>query len=350
MKRNTLTILIVALITSFVAVSLPLRTYASSVVLKKGMDGANVEILQDELRRLGFFNLDPTGYYGDITEIAVINFQNTYGLYADGIAGPQTLSKLKELVYNRIIKEDTQGEDVESLQAGLKHLGYFSGPVTGYFGPITKTAVINFQKNYGLAADGIAGVNTLSKIRDLLVGASSASSTSSVNIISRSNTNSSEYKLSWYGVVDRLFAVGTTATVYDIESGLSFRIKRTFGTGHADCEALTQNDTNIMKKILGGEWSWERRAIVIEVAGRVIAASMNAMPHAGLDKYSEGSYINGRSSGYGYGFNYDSIKGNGMDGHFCVHFSGSRLHVNNEICQIHQAAVEKAYKWMIENK
>ena len=51
-----------------------------------------------------------------------------------------------------------------------------------------------------------------------------------------------------------------------------------------------------MKEIYG-EWSWERRAIIVVVGGRRIAASMAGMPHgAGL------------------------IKDNDFPGHFCVHF------------------------------
>lgn len=50
--------------------------------------------------------------------------------------------------------------DVVVLQKKLKHLGYFDGPITGYYGPITTHAVKNYQEDVGLPAIGIAGPRT----------------------------------------------------------------------------------------------------------------------------------------------------------------------------------------------
>jgi len=46
---------------------------------------------------------------------------------------------------------------VRRLQHDLHRLGYFDGPFTGYYGPLTKAAVARFQKATGLAADGLWG-------------------------------------------------------------------------------------------------------------------------------------------------------------------------------------------------
>jgi cytochrome c553 len=46
---------------------------------------------------------------------------------------------------------------VRKLQHDLHHLGYFSGPFTGFYGPITTSAVKRFQRAHGLPADGIWG-------------------------------------------------------------------------------------------------------------------------------------------------------------------------------------------------
>lgn len=54
-----------------------------------------------------------------------------------------------------------QGNEVREVQTALKELGYFTDTVDGIFGAKTQTAVINFQKDYGLTADGIVGENTL---------------------------------------------------------------------------------------------------------------------------------------------------------------------------------------------
>lgn len=45
---------------------------------------------------------------------------------------------------------------------------YPQGRVTGYFGPLTKSAVMNFQNAYGIAQVGRVGPQTLAKINDLI--------------------------------------------------------------------------------------------------------------------------------------------------------------------------------------
>jgi len=46
---------------------------------------------------------------------------------------------------------------VRKLQHDLHRLGYFHGPFTGFYGPITAGAVKRFQRAHGLHADGIWG-------------------------------------------------------------------------------------------------------------------------------------------------------------------------------------------------
>lgn len=49
---------------------------------------------------------------------------------------------------------------VSQVQRGLANKGFDPGPVDGYMGSKTCTAIVNFQKSRRLAADGIVGVNT----------------------------------------------------------------------------------------------------------------------------------------------------------------------------------------------
>ena len=53
---------------------------------------------------------------------------------------------------------------VVSLQTKLKRLGYFSGPVTGVYGPLTTAAVKRFQQRNALAADGKWGPSSQSML------------------------------------------------------------------------------------------------------------------------------------------------------------------------------------------
>lgn len=71
---------------------------ASAATLEKEMRSDMVSQLQKDLKTKGFMSINPTGYFGEITENAVISFQKKYGLEADGIAGEQTLGKLDSLM------------------------------------------------------------------------------------------------------------------------------------------------------------------------------------------------------------------------------------------------------------
>ena len=59
-----------------------------------------------------------------------------------------------------LVQEGSSGAEVTSLQQRLQQLGYFKANITGFFGSVTKEAVIQFQQAKGLTPDGIVGTNT----------------------------------------------------------------------------------------------------------------------------------------------------------------------------------------------
>ncbi|MDX6306573.1 MAG: hypothetical protein QOI77_3542, partial [Blastocatellia bacterium] len=63
-------------------------------VLKQGSSGPDVTSLQEKLKALGFDPNGTDGNFGPGTRKAVIAFQQSKGLQADGIAGPATLAAL----------------------------------------------------------------------------------------------------------------------------------------------------------------------------------------------------------------------------------------------------------------
>jgi putative chitinase len=64
------------------------------MLLKLGSAGPEVAALQDRLRERGFNPGATDGSFGPGTEAAVIAFQRSEGLLADGVAGPRTLAAL----------------------------------------------------------------------------------------------------------------------------------------------------------------------------------------------------------------------------------------------------------------
>ena len=64
--------------------------------IKLGMQGSDVKAVQKRLKALGYLtsNSQVSGFYGEVTESAVEEFQRRNGLSADGTVGAKTLEKL----------------------------------------------------------------------------------------------------------------------------------------------------------------------------------------------------------------------------------------------------------------
>lgn len=140
----------------------------------------------------------------------------------------------------------------------------------------------------------------------------------------------------------KLMPRGKDLKVIDFKTGESFMLRRSVGTNHADVEALKAEDTKMIKKLWGGNFSWERRSVIVEVDGRRLAASLAAMPHAGRDDLPGGKVVDNRSGDYGTGSNLDYVKGNEMHGVMDLHFFGSLGHANPTPNKAHQDAVKIA--------
>jgi len=130
--------------------------------------------------------------------------------------------------------------------------------------------------------------------------------------------------LDWWTQVRHIFPRGMEVSVTDVTTGRSFRMRRTGGRNHADSEPVTIMDAMTIRDIWG-EWSWNRRPVIVEIDGQLIAASMNGMPHG-----------------------FDTIPGNGITGHLCIHFRHSWTHVGNRECMEHQAMVLRASGYIFD--
>lgn len=155
---------------------------AATRTLKVGSRGDDVKTLQANLNLLGYNAGTPDGIFGNGTKNAVISFQKTYGLSADGIAGTNTLDAISTTVNRKnknILSKGQVSNDVKDLQNNLITLGYLSGTADGAFGKNTENAVIAFQKKYGLTPDGLVGSTTKSKIAEALKSQGSGTTTPS---------------------------------------------------------------------------------------------------------------------------------------------------------------------------
>lgn len=140
-------------------------------VLRREDRGVAVTDLQAQLAELGYYNGGLTEYFGELTERAVILFQQDMGLTADGVVGPSTQTTIRREITRRrqevtppaastTLQLNDSGEQVAALQRRLTTLGYYNGAASGLFDRPTELAVIEFQRQNNLTADGIVGPST----------------------------------------------------------------------------------------------------------------------------------------------------------------------------------------------
>ena len=258
--RRVLTLLL-ALVT---VLSLLPVTAAQAAAMKQGSKGSDVKRLQQNLIGLGFLEGAADGSFGSKTKKAVQEFQAEYGLSTDGSAGEATQAAVRNAVIRLQVElqqrgyapgsadgsfgsktrkalqafqtdsgleptgtadRDTwaelnadsaglragtavrSGKQVKYLQQALIGLGYLNGAADGSYGPKTRAAVKEYQRDYGLSADGSAGSKTMTSLKNTMVALQSD--------LSR--------KGHYSGTIDSIFGGGTKSAVksYQRAAGLT---------------------------------------------------------------------------------------------------------------------------------
>lgn len=146
--------------------------------LREGDEGQLVRELQSALIEAGFLSGSADGKYGQRTAQAVADFQAANGLNNSGYADVATQGTLYETritnsrgkainvtilpsVDGLSISSGKTGAPVESLQAELTDLGYYTGKIDGKCASGTVSAIKRFQTKNGLKSTGVADPETL---------------------------------------------------------------------------------------------------------------------------------------------------------------------------------------------
>jgi len=189
-----------------------------------------------------------------------------------------------------VLSTSSSGESVHRLQQRLFDLDYFNYKPTANYGSMTRSAVMLFQEYNGLPADGIAGEKTLAVLF--------SASAKRMPILGRIPFGPTEGPGTTGGAdvpwseVSSLFKTGTTVTVTDFITGKAFSVKRTGGTNHAVVRPVSEKDEQTFLEVFGGTANWSKRACVVVVDGRRVAASMAGMPR-GEGAWSADSSLSG---------------------------------------------------------
>lgn len=129
----------------------------------RGKDVTRAQTIFVMMKILGSDDID--GDFGPKTKQAVIDFQTSEGLPADGVIGNATWAKMPADPNTPTLKKGASGAAVSGLQKGLTRYGAPGsptdpGPVDGDFGPRTESAVKAYQTDRGVGHDGVVGPRT----------------------------------------------------------------------------------------------------------------------------------------------------------------------------------------------
>ena len=186
----------------------------------------------------------------------------------------------------------------------------------------TSSAHVSIKKGVTLTVSAVKGDWAKVKYRGVTgymrtsdLGRASASSR-------KTSWKSRVVKMNWFDGGSSVLDTGSYGYIYDIDTGITVRIKRMGGSNHADVEPATKKDTAKLLKIAGGSFSWDSHAVILHAGGKYVACAINTKPHG-----------------------EQTITSNGYDGQFCLHMTGSKTHGSDSVNSDHQAAINRAYNW-----
>ncbi len=168
--------------------------------LRIGSVGEDTRIIQRQLNRIARNYPaipripNPNGVFDSATREAVKKFQSIFNLTVDGIVGKATWYRIKQIYvsilrlaelygeglqlsdverqFKTVIRQGDRGSDVGVIQYFLNFIGNFNRNVSipavdRIFGPATYNSVVSFQREYGLAQDGIVGRDTWNALQNV---------------------------------------------------------------------------------------------------------------------------------------------------------------------------------------
>lgn len=148
-------------------------------LLKYGDTGADVLMLQKELKLLKYYSGPEDGVFSYSVVEAVRKFQKKNGLKADGVVGILTWNAVfapGAIPADAVpapppgapmrIKYQDVGPQVLQIQQRLQVLLYYKGAMDGTFNYTLYQSVRKFQRYNGLKVDGVVGQKTWDKMMD----------------------------------------------------------------------------------------------------------------------------------------------------------------------------------------
>ena len=131
------------------------------------MQRAYILGIQEELEAHGYFVGEKDAVIGKRTKGAIRLYQRDAGLPVDGVATKELLDHLKFSSPKVKARKSTAKPSplVTEIQTELQRRGYYQGALDGLIGPMTRTAVEQFELDSGLPPTGNVGSGLLNELK-----------------------------------------------------------------------------------------------------------------------------------------------------------------------------------------
>lgn len=153
------------------AISRASRPNLPPSIMGLGSRGTQVTTLQQNLKQLNYFYGNPTGFFDNSTQEAVIRFQQDYRLPVTGTVDQSTSQAISTVLKSRGGGSDFEpiypgdnNQRVTQLQQRLQELGLLRVNPTGYFGTQTREGLLAFQRFQGLSETGFVDEQTWERL------------------------------------------------------------------------------------------------------------------------------------------------------------------------------------------
>lgn len=142
-----------------------------------------------------------------------------------------------------------------------------------------------------------------------------------------------------FDVVNHLILQEDEFEILDISTNETFFAVRVGGKNHVDFQPATAQDMQSILSLCSGNFSWSRRPALIKLnENTYVPASFAAMPHGYTGFVPEINSIAVPKS-----YQNEQKSSQIHNGHFCLHFFGSKTDGTQEEDFYHQKAIKKAY-------
>ena len=115
--------------------------------LKVGMSGKDVSSFQQKLKTMGFYNYDKiTGYYGNVTALAVKDFQKSCGISPTGIIDGNTAIELNNQYMKIVSASRGEKREIPSITfVGLDHSPIIEGEAQSFYVVSKNTEYVQYR-------------------------------------------------------------------------------------------------------------------------------------------------------------------------------------------------------------